>query len=100
MASGLVVKRAFRYRFHPSAAQEVELSRTFGCVRVVYNRALEARTAAWFGEQRRVNYAQTSALVTEWKKADGLRFLNEVSSVPLQQSLRHLQSAFAAFWEK
>jgi hypothetical protein len=25
----------------------VELSRTFGCVRVVYNRALEARTAAW-----------------------------------------------------
>jgi putative transposase len=66
----------------------------------VYNRALEARTAAWFGEHRRVNYAQTSALLTEWKKTDGLTFLNEVSSVPLQQSLRHLQSAFAAFWEK
>jgi putative transposase len=98
--SGSVVRRAFRYRFYPSAAQEVELLRTFGCVRVVYNRALEARTAAWFGERRRVNYVQMSALLTEWKKTDGLGFLNEVSSVPLQQSLRHLQSAFAAFWEK
>ncbi|MBB5804174.1 transposase [Saccharothrix ecbatanensis] len=94
MVSGSVVKRAFRYRFHPSSAQEVELLRTFGCVRVVYNRALEARTQAWFGEQRRVNYVQTSALLTAWKKTDGLGFLNEV---PLQQSLRHLQSAFAAF---
>jgi IS605 OrfB family transposase len=55
---GVVVKRAFRYRFYPSSAQEVELSRTFGCVRLVYNRALEARTQAWFGEHRRVNYAQ------------------------------------------
>jgi putative transposase len=43
---------------------------------------------------------QTSALLTEWKKTDGLAFLNEVSSVPLQQSLRHLQSAFTSFWEK
>jgi putative transposase len=100
MASGSVVKRAFRYRFYPSAAQEVELLRTFGCVRVVYNRALEARTAAWYGEQRRVNYAQTSALLTEWKKTDALAFLNEVSAVPLQQTLRHLQAAFTAFWDK
>jgi putative transposase len=100
MVSGVVVRRAFRFRFYPSAAQEVELLRTFGCVRLVYNRALEARSAAWYGEHHRVNYAQTSALLTEWKKTDGLGFLNEVSSVPLQQSLRHLQTAFTAFWEK
>jgi putative transposase len=47
-----------------------------------------------------MNYAQTSALLTEWKRSEGLGFLNEVSSVPLQQSLRHLQSAFTSFWEK
>jgi putative transposase len=59
-----VVKRAFKYRFYPSARQAAELSRTFGCVRLVYNRALEARTAAWYGEQRRVSYAQSSAMLT------------------------------------
>jgi putative transposase len=95
-----VVKRAFKYRFYPSDQQEQELSRTFGCVRLVYNRALEVRTAAWYGEQRRVSYVQTSALLTGWKQEPELAFLGEVSSVPLQQSLRHLQSAFTNFWDK
>ncbi|ALG09022.1 RNA-guided endonuclease InsQ/TnpB family protein [Kibdelosporangium phytohabitans] len=94
------VKRAFKYRFHPTAQQERELLRTLGCVRLVYNRALQARTQAWYAEQRRVNYAETSALLTAWKKTEDLAFLNEVSSVPLQQCLRHLQGAFVNFWEK
>jgi putative transposase len=98
--AGRVVKRAFKYRFYPSDQQATELSRTFGCVRLVYNRALEARTAAWYGEQRRVSYVQSSALLTEWKADPDLAFLSEVSSVPLQQGLRHLQSAFVAFWDK
>ncbi|MFD7880691.1 helix-turn-helix domain-containing protein, partial [Streptomyces sp. NPDC059766] len=41
------VKRAFKYRFFPSDVQAAELSRTFGCVRKVYNLALAARTEAW-----------------------------------------------------
>jgi putative transposase len=93
------VKRAYRYRFYPTPEQAAELARTFGCVRLVYNRVLNARTAAWFTEHRRLNYVQTSAMLTEWKRTEELAFLNEVSSVPLQQALRHLQAAFAAFWE-
>ncbi|NKZ03610.1 helix-turn-helix domain-containing protein, partial [Actinomadura latina] len=85
------VKRAFRYRFYPTGEQAAELSRTFGCARLVYNRALEERTRAWYTEQRRVSYVETSALLTEWKKTGELAFLGEVSSVPLQQALRHLQ---------
>src|SRR6266536_6407739 len=38
-------------------------------------------------------------MLTAWKKTEELAFLNEVSSVPLQQALRHLQAAFVAFWE-
>jgi putative transposase len=45
------VKRAFRYRFYPSKAQATELSRTFGCVRKVYNLALQARAEAWTQRQ-------------------------------------------------
>jgi len=94
------VKRAYRYRFYPTDAQAVELSRTFGCVRLVYNRALEARTTAWRQEQRRVGYADTSALLTAWKQTEEFAFLNEVSSVPLQQGLRHQQKAFTNFYGK
>jgi putative transposase len=37
-------------------------------------------------------------MLTEWKKQENLQFLNEVSSVPLQQGLRNLQKAFSNFW--
>ncbi|MFE2603628.1 RNA-guided endonuclease InsQ/TnpB family protein [Streptomyces mirabilis] len=94
------VKRAYRYRFYPTDAQAVELSRTFGCVRKVYNMALAARTEAWVTRQERVNYNATSAMLTAWKKTEELAYLNEVSSVPLQQALRHLQTAFTHFFGK
>lgn len=93
------VKRAFKYRFYPNDAQAAELSRTFGCVRKVYNLALAARTEAWT-RQERVNYNQTSAMLTAWKKTEELAYLNDVSSVPLQQALRHLQTAFTSFFGK
>jgi putative transposase len=94
------VKRAFKYRFYPTDAQAAELARTFGCVRKVYNLALAARTGAWTARQERVNYNATSAMLTAWKKTDELAFLNDVSSVPLQQALRHLQVAFTNFFAK
>ncbi|MFE7243478.1 RNA-guided endonuclease InsQ/TnpB family protein [Streptomyces sp. NPDC057580] len=93
------VKRAYKYRFYPTDAQAAELSRTFGCVRKVYNMALQARTEAW-ARQERVNYNATSAMLTAWKKTEELAFLNDVSSVPLQQCLRHLQAAFTNFFGK
>ena len=93
------VRRTYKYRFYPTSIQEVELSRTFGCVRLVYNKALHIRSEAWHTERRRIGYHKTSALLTSWKKTEELAFLNEVSSVPLQQALRHLQSGFVAFWQ-
>jgi putative transposase len=94
------VKRAFTYRFHPTHAQAAELSRTSGCVRKVYNMALAARTEAWVTRQERVNYNQTSAMPTAWKKTGELAYRNDVSSVPLQQTLRHLPTAFTNFFGK
>ncbi len=95
----LPVKRAFKYRFYPTDAQAAELSRTFGCVRKVYNLASAARGDAWT-RQERMGYGQTSAMLTGWKRTEELAYLAEVSSVPLQQALRHLQSAFVSFWGK
>lgn len=92
------MERAFKYRFYPTPEQENLLRRTLGCVRLVYNRALAARTEGWYQRQERIGYGQTSSMLTEWKRDESLSFLNEVSCVPLQQGLRHLQSAFSNFW--
>jgi putative transposase len=95
-----VVKRAYKYRFYPTPEQAEELARTFGCVRLVYNKALEERARAYTQDGRKVTYVQSSAALTAWKKTPELAFLNEVSSVPLQQALRHLQAAFGNFFAK
>lgn len=95
-----MVRRAFKYRFYPTLEQASLLNRTFGSVRYVYNRALAERSRAWSQEHRRVNYNDTSKLLTGWKQDPETVWLQDVSSVPLQQALRHLQFAFVAFWEK
>ncbi|GHJ45742.1 transposase [Catellatospora sp. TT07R-123] len=94
------VKRAFRYRFYPTDAQAALLSRTFGCVRKVYNLALAARSEAWADRREQVGYGATSAMLTAWKATEEMAYLNEVSAVPLQQTLRHLQTAFDNFFAK
>ena len=95
-----MTERAYKYRFYPTTEQENLLRRTMGCVRLVYNKALAAKTEGWYQRQERIDYKQTSSLLTDWKKTEDLNFLNEVSCVPLQQCLRHLQKAFANFWGK
>jgi putative transposase len=92
------VKRAFKYRFYPTQSQAEEFARVFGCVRLVYNKALDVRTQAWTEEHRRISYAESSAMLTAWKQTPELSFLAEVSSVPLQQTLRHLNAAFVNFF--
>lgn len=68
-------------------------SRTFGCVRLVCNRALEVRTTAWSQERRRVGCGDTSASITAGKRTDELGVPNEVSPLPSQQCPRHQQVA-------
>ena len=92
------MEKAHRYRFYPTPEQESLLRRTLGCVRLVYNKALHERTQAWYERQERVGYNQTSSMLTQWKREEDLDFLNEVSCVPLQQGLRHLQTAFTNFF--
>lgn len=76
------------------------LAKTFGCARFAYNYMLRHRTDAWFQRQEKVGYHETSAMLTALKKTPEHAWLNEVSSVPVQQSLRHLQTAFGNFFAR
>jgi putative transposase len=76
------------------------LARTFGCVRLVWNRTLAARHARYQAESKGLSYAASDAALTAMKREPQFAFLNEVSSVPLQQALRHQHKAFEAFFAK
>jgi putative transposase len=94
------VKRAYKFRFYPTAEQKEILAQTFGCARFAYNYMLKARTDAYYNEQKRIGYHETSALLTTLKRQPEYTWLNTVSSVPVQQALRHLQTAFGNFFAK
>ena len=94
------MRTAYRCRAYPDQAQQAVLTRTFGCVRVVWNLTLAARASRWQTERRGTSYAETDAALTVMKRDPGLAFLSEVSSVPLQQALRHQHKAFSAFFGK
>jgi putative transposase len=94
-----MTKRAYKYRFYPTPKQEQLLARTFGCVRFVYNSVLRYRTDAFCEEKEKVGYTAANAHLSKMKKAEETAFLCEVSSVPLQQCLRHQQTALNNFFE-
>ena len=87
------------YRLYPTDEQAKQLACTFGCVRYVYNWGLNLRAVGWRNGER-INYNATSAALTKLKKEEATKWLNDVSSVPLQQTLRDLQQAYTNFFEK
>jgi putative transposase len=92
------VRTAHRCRAYPDEVQQAMLNRTFGCVRVVWNRILAARRERHVSQREGMSYGQASAALTAMKRDPQRAWLNEVSCVPLQQALRHQQQAFAAFF--
>jgi putative transposase len=96
----VTVRSAYRRLAYLDEAQQQALARAFGCVRVVWNRTLAARQARYAAERKGTSYAETDRALTAMKRDPDLAFLNEVSSVPLQQTLRHQHQAFTAFFGK
>jgi putative transposase len=94
------MRTAYKCRAYPDPAQASVLNRTFGCVRVVWNQTLAWRQQRYHADKTGTTYAQASAYLTAMKATEDLAWLNEVSSVPLQQAIRHQQAAYAAFFAK
>ena len=94
------MRTAYRCRAYPDEAQQQVLARTFGCVRLVWNRTLADRHRLYHAEGKSLSYAASDAALTVMKRDPDLAFLNEVSSVPLQQALRHQYKAFSAFFAR
>ena len=62
------VRMAYKCRAYPDADQRQVLARTFGCVRVVWNRTLADRHTPHATEGKSTSYAQTDAALTAMKK--------------------------------
>lgn len=89
-----MANKAFKFRIYPNAEQTVQLSKTFGCVRFVYNHWLDRKIRQYEEDKTTVTYTKCAGEMAELKKKEEYSFLKEVDSIALQQSLRHLDMAF------
>ena len=90
------MKARYQYRFYPTDQQRQSLAQLFGCVRVVWNDAL----ALCKQSEKKPKSAQLQKVViTQAKQTEERAWLEDVSCVPLQQSVADLETAFKNFFE-
>lgn len=92
------MNKAFKFRIYPNKEQQVLFAKTFGCARLVYNHYLKEKIDAYQDRHESLSYTKCSNDMAAIKKTDSFNFLKEVDSIALQQSLRHLDTAFKNFF--
>ena len=95
-----MANRAYKFRIYPNDAQKILFARTFGCVRMVYNHWLDRKIKQYEENKANVTYTVCAKEMAEMKKTEAYAFLREVDSIALQQSLRHLDTAFQNFFKQ
>ena len=88
---------AYKYRIYPTSEQQRFFAVNFGCCRFIYNQALNWRTLAYNADGTSLSYADTNLALTQTKKF--YPWLKDADSASLQMALRHLDRAFANFFD-
>lgn len=92
--------KAYKYRLHPNKVQTEFFEKSFGCVRFVYNWALNQRIEAYQKDGTRISWVDSCKQLTELKKQEETKWLCEVANQSLQQSIRHMDMAFTHFFRE
>lgn len=92
------MKRRHTFRLYPNAEQQHQLSRVFGCVRVVRNAFISQMQSARKSGVTVSLSEMEKKVTTDLKRQEGYHFLSDVSAVALQQSARNTSRSFRNFF--
>ena len=92
------MEKAYRFRIYPTTEQIVQIQKTFGCTRYVFNHFLGKRIEIYKTDGTTLNFAACCSELTELKKELG--WLYEPDSTALQSSLRDLDFAYQNFFRR
>lgn len=95
--SHLTIK-SYKFRLYPNSEQKTLLEKTFGCCRFVYNHYLAKSIEDYENTRKSNSCNQNCKDLTHLKK--DYKWLSEVSSTALQQSIRHLDAAYQNFFRR
>ena len=88
------MNKAFKYRIYPSKSQKDLLSKTFGCIRVIWNANVESFNSYNKDKNPKPKIINKNDLITDKP------WLSEVSAAALQQKVRDFQETIKQFFSK
>lgn len=91
--------KAYKYRLKPNKSQQIQIEKTFGCCRFIYNYMLSERERLYAKDKSVLSYNKQAKLLTQLKCMEGFAWLSEPSNEALQQSLRNLDVAYRQFFK-
>lgn len=93
------MNKAYKFRIYPTPEQEIQIRKTIGCCRFVYNRYRAAREEAYKTSRKTITYNACSNDMTALKRAAGTEWLREVNAAALQNALKDLDAAYSRFFD-
>lgn len=90
--------KAYKYRLYPTNEQKTLINKNIGCTRFVFNYFLDKRINAYKNENKTLTYKDNASSLTLLKKE--FKWLKEVDSIGLQQTLKDLQLAYNNFFRR
>lgn len=88
--------RAFKYRIYPTKEQEILMSKMFGCVRFVFNWALNEIKTAYEKDKTHLNYISLINRLPELKNE--FEWLKEPGSQSLQYAIKCVHISYTNFF--
>jgi len=93
-----MAEKGYMFRIYPDEKQKIQLAKTFGSCRFVYNNYLAKRIELYKTEQKSMNYNACSADLTNLKNEKV--WLKEIDKFALQNSLKDLEQAYQNFFRE
>ena len=91
--------KAYKYRIYPNDGQKIQLAKTFGCCRFVYNQTLAYRKAVYEQEKKSVSKTDCNNYCNRELK-NIYEWLKEVDKFALTNAIYNMDSAYQKFFKE
>ena len=91
--------KAYKYRIYPNDEQKVQIAKTFGCCRFVYNQTLSYRKESYEQDKKSVSKTDCNNCCNRKLKKD-YEWLKEVDKFALTNAIYNMDAAYQKFFRE
>ena len=93
------ILKTYKYRIYPNKEQKIQIAKTFGCCRFVYNQTLAYRKETYKKEKKSASKTDCNNYCNRELKAE-YGWLKEVDKFALTNAIYHMDEAYQKFFKE